>query len=216
MRIVRGSKFVLIGDSITDAGRDPGGEPTPWAPQSGLGHGYVSLLNALIASAHPESAIRVVNKGVSGHTVLDLASRWKADVLDLAPDWLSVFIGINDVWRHFDCPLRTEQHVSLEVYASTLAQLVRAARPGLKGLLVAGPYFIEPNAADPMRVKMEAYAAAARAVAEECDGTYVDTQAAMDRLCAGMHPMTIAWDRIHPGHVGHMALARAFAAVLEI
>ena len=27
---------------------------------------------------------------------------WKADVLDLRPDWLSVMIGINDVWRQFD------------------------------------------------------------------------------------------------------------------
>jgi lysophospholipase L1-like esterase len=28
-----------------------------------------------------------------------LNARWQRDVLDLSPDWLSIMIGINDVWR---------------------------------------------------------------------------------------------------------------------
>ena len=45
-------------------------------------------------------------------------------------------IGINDVWRQFDAPLQTEWHVSLDEYASFLEQLVRTARPQLKGLVL--------------------------------------------------------------------------------
>ena len=33
------------------------------------------------------------------------------DVLDLKPDWLSIMIGINDVWRQFDNPTEPELHV---------------------------------------------------------------------------------------------------------
>jgi len=38
----------------------------------------------------------------------------------------------------------------------------------------------------------------------------VDTQAAFDRVLAHQHSAAIAWDRIHPNHVGHSVLARAF------
>ena len=58
MRIESGAKFVLIGDSITDAGRDDSGEMTPWAPATGLGRGYVDLLNAMLATRHRERRIR--------------------------------------------------------------------------------------------------------------------------------------------------------------
>src|SRR5690349_1984671 len=92
------SKLVMIGDSITDCGR---ARPVGEGPYEGLGAGYVALVDGLINAASPELRIRVVNMGISGNTVRDLKARWKSDVLDLEPDWLSVMIGINDVWRHF-------------------------------------------------------------------------------------------------------------------
>jgi lysophospholipase L1-like esterase len=73
---------------------------------SGLGTGYVSLVDSLLRAAYPQGRIRMVNMGTSGNTVRDLAERWQTDVLDLEPDWLSIMIGINDVWRQFDSPLR--------------------------------------------------------------------------------------------------------------
>jgi hypothetical protein len=43
---------------------------------------------------------------------------------------------------------------------------------------------------------------------------FVDTPAAFDRVLAQLHPMTLAWDRIHPTLTGQMALARAFLNVV--
>lgn len=57
--------------------------------------------------------------GIGGNTILDLAVRWERDVLDRRPDWLSVIIGINDVWRQFDRPLQTELHVEADEYETT-------------------------------------------------------------------------------------------------
>jgi lysophospholipase L1-like esterase len=108
--------MIFIGDSITDAGRDASAEPSPWLPNFGLGSGYVSQVWAWLTAAYPEARIRVFNKGTSGHTVRDLASRWQSDVLDLKPDVLSVMIGINDVWRQFDVPTRKEISVQSEEY----------------------------------------------------------------------------------------------------
>jgi len=48
---------------------------------------------------YPERAIRVITAGVGGNTCRDVAARWQKDVLDVTPDWVSLMIGINDVWR---------------------------------------------------------------------------------------------------------------------
>jgi lysophospholipase L1-like esterase len=201
------TKLVMIGDSITDCGRAlPIGE----VKGEGLGNGYVSLVNALLTSTYPRQQVRVVNTGVGGNTVLDLAERWQSDVLDLQPDWLSVMIGINDVWRQFDSPLQIERHVSLEKYTATLDALLRKTRPALKGLIMMTPYLIEPNRGEPMRAMMDKYGVVVRTLAEKHQAVFVDTQAAFDVVMKDVHPMTLAQDRVHPGLVGHAILARAF------
>src|SRR5688572_22437979 len=102
----------MIGDSITDAGRArPIGEG-----HGQLGGGYVAMVDALIGATYPERLIRVVNVGISGNTVRDLKNRWTTDVTDLKPDWLSVMIGTNDVWRQFDAPKFPEAAVHPEEY----------------------------------------------------------------------------------------------------
>ena len=82
----------------------------------------------------------------------DLAGRWQSDVLNLKPDWVSIMIGIHDVWRQFDAPLQTEWHVSLDEYSSVLEQLVRTTRPQLKGLVLMTPYFIAASASCAARI----------------------------------------------------------------
>src|SRR4028118_860663 len=121
MKLQPRQKIVFIGDSITDAGRTrPQGEGL----FNAIGSGYVQYVDALLGATYPEYSIRVVNQGNGGNTVRDLKERWQSDVLDLQPDWLSIMIGINDVWRQFDSPRQNEQHVGLEEYESTLRELV--------------------------------------------------------------------------------------------
>lgn len=212
-----GSKLLFIGDSITDAGRAPMGESAPWAGP-GVGHGYVSLVEAWLLATRPQDRLRVINRGTSGNTVLDLAARWQADVLDLKPDLVSVFIGVNDVWRQFDTPLRVETHVLPDRYEQTLEALVARTLPalpgGASGLLLATPFFIEPHRSDPMRARMDEYGAIVRRVAAKHRARFLDTQAAFDAVLAHVHPMSLAWDRIHPLPAGHMILARAFLGAL--
>ncbi|MGH6835170.1 MAG: SGNH/GDSL hydrolase family protein [Methylocella sp.] len=202
----------MTGDSITDCGRArPVAEGVNWD----LGNGYVSLIHALLGATCPERHIRIRNTGVSGNTVRDLSARWPSDVLDLKPDWLSIMIGINDVWRQFDAPLQTEWHVPLDEYASILEQLVRTTRPQLKGLVLMTPYFIEPTRADPMRAMMDLYGEVVRQLAGQYQAILVDTQAAFDCVLTEFHPMALASDRVHPSLAGHMVLARAFLQALE-
>ena len=207
MLIGKGEKLVMIGDSVTDCGR---AQPVAEGLFDPLGRGYVTFVDALIAACYPERGIRVVNVGSSGNTVRDLQARWTRDVLDLKPDWLSICIGVNDVWRQFDIPRQTEKHVLPEEYAATLEALVATTRPRLKGLVLMTPFYIEPNRSDAMRKRMDEYGAIVRRLAKAHDALLVDVQAAFDPLLAHVHSAAIAWDRVHPNQTGHMAIARAF------
>ena len=212
MKLDKHSKLVMIGDSITDAGRaQPGGEGLFDA----LGRGYVSLVDALLGAAYPELGVRVVNMGTGGNTVRDLEARWQTDVLDRRPDWLSVMIGINDVWRQFDSPRQSESHVLPDEYERTLDGLVALTRPLVKNIVLLTPFYIEPNRADPMRAQMDEYGAIVRRLSEKHGTLFVDTQAAFDAVLTAYYPATLAWDRVHPNQTGHMILARAFLAAID-
>lgn len=201
------SKLVMIGDSITDCER---AKPVGEGLFGALGKGYVSLVDALLTAAYPENGIRVVNMGLSGNTVRDLKGRWQTDVLDLNPDWLSIMIGTNDVWRQYDLPNQTQTHVYIEEYEATLEELVRLARPRLQGLVLMTPFYIEPNEEDSMRRTMDQYGEVVKKLASKYDAKFVDTQAAFNRALEHIYPATLAWDRVHPNMAGHALIARAF------
>ena len=207
MRIAPRSKLVMIGDSVTDCER---ARPVGEGLFGATGKGYVSTVDALLSSTYPLHAIRVVNMGSSGNTVKDLAKRWQTDVLDLKPDWLSIMIGINDVWRQFDLPRQPEIHVGLDEYAAVYEDLVTKTRDQVKGLVLMTPFFIESVKTDAMRARMDQYGDVVKTLAARHNCTLVDTQAAFDHVLQAMHSANIAWDRVHPNHIGHLVLARAF------
>ncbi|MDL5045797.1 SGNH/GDSL hydrolase family protein [Oscillatoria amoena NRMC-F 0135] len=207
MKIQNGSKLLLIGDSITDCERaHPVGEGLFQAE----GKGYVSIVKAYLTAVCPERKIRVVNMGTSGNTVKDLAARWKTDCLDLKPDWVSIMIGVNDVWRQHDLPLQPETHVSLKEYTRTLEQIVVRTKSRVKGLILMTPFYIEPSSSDSMRAMMNDYGRAVKQIARKHGAICIDTQAAFDAVLAHLHANAIAWDRVHPNTAGHMVIARAF------
>ena len=208
LRVQKGEKLVMIGDSITDVGRArPIGEGRA---DDALGRGYVMMVDALLGAVYPERMIRVINMGVSGNTTRDLKARWQTDVLDLKPDWVSIMIGANDVWRQYDSPKQTERHVLIDEFERNLGELVAATKP-VKGLVLMTPYYIEPNRQDAMRAAMDRYGAVVKKVAAATAGSvFVDTQAAFDRVLTTYYPAMINWDRVHPNPTGSALLARAF------
>jgi lysophospholipase L1-like esterase len=200
-----GQHVLFIGDSITDCGRRDVAAP--------YGDGYVSLVQAFVTAAHPELGLAWTNRGIGGDTVRELDARWERDVVAERPDWLSVMIGINDVWRGFGS--RPDDAVPIEEYEQTLRRLLRRAvdATGCR-LIVADPYFIEPDTADPQRAMTDRFVGVAAALAAEFEAVHVATQAAFDRALAGSVPGDWADDRVHPNLAGHAVIARAFLAAI--
>lgn len=207
MLLQKGQKLLFIGDSITDCERaKPAGEGLFGA----LGRGYVSLADALLQAVYPELGIRVVNQGISGNNVVDLQARWQEDVLDHNPDWLSIMIGTNDVWRQYDTPFIKEWHVYADKYEATLRALVERTKPKVSNLVLMTPFYLESNEQDAMRRTMDEYGAIVKRIAEESGALFVDTQAAFNVVLKDLYSATLAWDRVHPTQAGHAVLARAF------
>lgn len=198
---------LFIGDSISDYDR---ARPVGEGLFDAWGKSYVANTASWLCSAYPELHLRVINMGIGGNQVRDLDKRWQTDVMAHKPDWVSVLIGINDVWRQFDCPQMPETHVSPEEFRATYEKLIQETLPHVKGMILMTPYFMEPNRADAMRARMDEYGAIVRELAEKYRCVFVDLQTAWDELFTHMHPAAIAWDRIHPNQTGCMHIARQF------
>ncbi len=78
-------KILFQGDSITDCNRGQS--------NNGLGDGYVYLISKELKD------VEIINRGISGNRISNLKKRWKRDALHLNPDFLTILIGINDVWH---------------------------------------------------------------------------------------------------------------------
>lgn len=198
-------KLLFIGDSVTDVGRE---HPVGSGYGFGLGHGYPLIVNARLALTYPDMDFELLNVGTSGHTTRDLMERWERDVTLRRPQVVSILIGINDVWRHFDNPGRTTEQISVEEYEANLRGLLDDTLPSVRAVLLLTPFFMELHHDDPMRAMTDRFAEVCRKLAK-CDQriVLVDTQQAFDQLLAKRHYMTIASDRVHPNTIGHTLIA---------
>ena len=211
MLLEKNDTLLFIGDSISDYERK---RPIGEGLFNGWGTSYVANAASLICCMYPELGVRIKNVGISGNQVRDLEARWETDVMEQKPDWVSILIGINDVWRQFDCPQMPETHVLIEEYEATYERLIQRTLPTVKGMILMTPYFMEPNRQDAMRAMMDRYGAVVKKLADKYGLVFVDLQAAWDALFAHMHPCNIAWDRIHPNQTGHMYIAKQFLAAI--
>lgn len=195
-----GHRIVFIGDSITDSGRRSGAAP--------LGDGYVSMIDSLIKAQYPHLALAIINRGIGGNTVRHLNARWETDLIAERPDWVSLMIGINDVWRHYDAP---EQAVPAEEYRSTLNKLLTRMRQQTAAqLIMMTPYMIEPDHEWPMRRQMDQYRHIYTEVAQQFDAVLIDVQQQFDAVLKVTTPSDWANDKIHPNQAGHAIIATAW------
>ncbi len=213
MKIQTGSKLLFQGDSVTDAGRS---RPVAEGLHNPLGGGYPNIVNGLLTAVYPERMIRVVNMGNSGDNTRALLARWQTDTLDLNPDWLSIMIGVNDIWRQFDVPYMKERHVPAGEYETNLRELIERSKPSIPNIVLMAPYFMEPNRQDAMRAMADRYGEICRKLAGEYELIFVDTQAAFDKALEHCHSSYLSWDRVHPAAApGHTIIARAFLKAVD-
>jgi lysophospholipase L1-like esterase len=189
----------FIGDSITDFYRTS----PEFAP---LGSGYVHAVHTLLQAGYPELQLTVFNKGISGNRITNLESRWQEDVLDVHPDWLFIYIGVNDVWRKFEGD--PSEAVSLPDFTTIYHRLIKSAQKNTQAQIrLISPFLAEANPEDPFRMELSLYQTAIDEIGEEHTLPVIHLQPAYD--WAMLSKPSVYWtvDRVHPTEIGNMLIA---------
>jgi len=202
--IAPGQTILFQGDSITDAGRNKSDNAVNSQPA--LGNGYAWLAAAQLLIDRPEDELKILNRGISGNKVYQLADRWQADCLDLKPDVLSILIGVNDYWHK----MKHNYDGTLEKYENdyrALLQRTKDVLPNVK-LIVCEPFVLESGEIDDAWIEnFEGYRAAAEHVAESFDATFVPFQSMFDLAVKIAPPARWAGDGVHPSNDGAALMA---------
>ncbi|MCL2552173.1 MAG: SGNH/GDSL hydrolase family protein [Actinomycetia bacterium] len=192
-------RVLFQGDSITDAGRDR-------EDGFSLGTGYVSLIAGNLAAAG--SGRQVLNRGISGNRVRDLRVRWQQDALDLAPDVLSVMIGINDTWRRYD----SDDITTIEDYERDYRVILDQARSAGARLVLVEPFLVPVEDAQwTWREDLDGRISVVRRLAADFDAALLAADGLLNQAAreAGS-PAAIARDGVHLTPEGHACLAAAW------
>ena len=210
-------KNVLFqGDSITDCSRDRSDWANNTRRPSRLGTGYPLLAASRLALDFP-GEYNVENRGISGNRIVDLYARIKVDFINLRPDFLSILIGVNDVWHEIDHQNGVSAKKFESVYRLILDEIT-AELPACKILLLA-PYVLpgaatvneeKPERWEYFRTEVSLRAEAVKRIARDYPVSLIETQPLFDEAQKHVDPIDLLVDGVHPGPAGHELLARHY------
>ncbi|MBS7262502.1 MAG: SGNH/GDSL hydrolase family protein [Eubacteriales bacterium] len=206
--------LLFTGDSITDAGRSRDVEFLS-------GSSYATLAASEVCFEHP-GEFRIYNRGVSGNRIVDLYARLKVDLINLRPDYLSILIGVNDVWHELAWRNGVAADKFERVYDMLLGE-VRAELPETK-ILILEPFVLPGTATksenDPaawrcFSAEVPLRAAAARRVAEKHGATFVPLQKKLDEALERAESSYWLVDGVHPNFAGNELIKREWIAAFN-
>lgn len=207
--------IVFQGDSITDCGRDIN-------TKTHNGRGYAHLVAAHLTAEEP-MAYTCINRGISGNRVVDLYARIKADMINLNPDYMSILIGINDVWH--ECALHNGVDAQkFEMVYCLLIEELKQALPNLK-IMIMEPFVLHgsaTNSTEEFPGRWEYFesecalrGAAAKRVAEKYSLPFIPLQDLLDRVSADTPEGYWLSDGVHPSPAGHELIKREWLKTFE-
>jgi len=195
-------KILFQGDSITDAGRSREND-------SAVGEGYPLLVKAALGLEAP-GKYEFLNRGISGNRVVDVYARIKADIINLAPDVMSILIGVNDVWHEFSRENGVDAEKYYKIY-DMLIEEVKIALPEIK-IMILEPFVLKASATEE---KWEGFSAEtkkraemAKKIAKKYDLPYIALQQGLDELSENIEESYWLIDGVHPTAMGHEYIKR--------
>ena len=211
---VRANTTILFqGDSITDSGRNRTIATANSA--AALGTGYPLLIASAVLEADARRGLRFFNRGVGGDRVPDLQARWQADTIALAPDVLSVLVGVNDYWHK-----RSRGYTgTVADYENGYVALLEQTRRALSNVrfIVVEPFVLTVGAVDASWFpEFDERRAAAERVARRTGATFVRLQSHFNDLAATAAPEYWAADGVHPTPAGHAVIAERWRETVGI
>lgn len=184
-------KILFQGDSITDACRNR-------EDYYHLGYGYPKYAAQKIQAKMPATEFEFINRGISGNKASQLRERWQEDCTDLAPDLMSILIGVNDTWHHAN----EKDWIPNDVFEADYRYLLEEAKkiPGIKIILME--QFLLPNPAlEFFREDLDPKIQITRKLAREYADAFIPLDgilAARSVNIADKASMSMGGDGVHP------------------
>lgn len=108
MSAAKPTRIIFFGDSITQAGVNPGG--------------YVDRLKKVL----PADQYELIGAGIGGNKIYDLFLRMDEDVLAKQPDVVVIWVGVNDVWHKSSLGTGTDPDKFVRFYEAVVKKLQAA------------------------------------------------------------------------------------------
>lgn len=209
-------KTILFqGDSITDAGRSRDNNVN-------LGQGYPRLVEATLGFENPNEYV-FQNRGVSGNRILDVYARIVKDILNIKPDYMSILIGVNDIWHGIDWQNGTGTERFEKVYDILLAE-IKTELPNIKIMLLE-PFVLKGTATDNREDQPERWNAFSNGVyelakivkklANKHNLKFVELQSEFDKAAKLVEPSYWLRDGVHPTAKGHELIKREWLKAFD-
>lgn len=199
------SKIVLFqGDSITDCGRNR-------EDITSVGVGYANMVKGQLGYEHP-GEYEFINKGTGGNRIVDVYARIRSDIINLKPDYMSLLIGVNDVWHELGGMCNGVSAEKFEKIYDMLIGEVLEALPDIK-IMILEPFVLEaayttatemePERWNYFRTEVPLRAEAARCIAEKYGLPFVELQNKFNYACKQAPASYWLKDGVHPTPMGH-------------
>ena len=194
-------RILFFGDSITDASRDRDSDDS----ENALGVGYVKFVAQQLTAG---GANEVINRGNSGHRVVDLYARIKVDCWNLKPDVLSILIGVNDVWHE----LYSRNGVELDRFERVYRMLLEDTKKVLPDtkIILCEPFVLQGGATMEKYdgfLEVYNYAKLIKRLAEEYGCEFLPLQDKLTAMAAKSQASDYLSDGVHPAEKGAMLIA---------
>ncbi|MEZ0608677.1 SGNH/GDSL hydrolase family protein [Fibrella sp. WM1] len=102
-------RIIFFGDSITQAGVQPGG--------------YITKMQEMLTKQNKSADYELIGKGIGGNKVYDLYLRLDDDVLALKPDVVVIYVGVNDVWHKRSFGTGTDPDKFVKFYEALIRKI---------------------------------------------------------------------------------------------
>ena len=210
------SKTILFqGDSITDFCRERN-DPLD------TGKGYALLVRAKLGAENPEK-YTFYNRGISGNRIVDVYARIKADIINLAPDYMSILIGVNDVWHEIAGKNGVSAEKFEKIYTMLIEEILEAL-PNIK-IMIMEPFVLEASATcnteeNPDRwnyfsTEVPKRAQCAKNIAEKFGLKFIPLQNVFDKASQNTENSFWLFDGVHPSPAGHELIKNEWIKAFE-
>lgn len=192
-------KIVFFGDSITEMGVQEGG--------------YIDLIRQKLIENNLADSYELIGAGVGGNKVYDLYFRLEKDVLDVHPDVVFIFVGVNDVWHKDDYGTGTDPD-RFDRFYTAIIEKIKAK--GAEVICVTPAVIGEKtDFSNPQDGDLNEYAKIVRNIALKTDSKLVDLRQVFLEYNLANNPENadrgiLTVDRVHLNQAGNELVANLF------